>query len=189
MIAESPMQRLLMDLVNLTAYREENDGYGYLCNIVDCFSQYAWSFPVKSKEAREVLECLIKVSNELCPPQILHSDNGGEFVNELIALFASHYGIHIVHGAPHHPNVQGRVERWNQTVERQLGKGMEEKHTRRWLDLLPRIVKAYNITRHEVTNRTPFEVLHGFVPKILYEVPIGPMQVEYSEYNSHKNKN
>jgi hypothetical protein len=72
---------------------------------------------------------------------------------------------------PYHPQSQGRVERFNQTLERQLGKYLTENNDRRWLEILPNIVRTYNITVHEVTNRSSFNVLYGWKASNWYKLP------------------
>ena len=68
-------------------------------------------------------------------------------------------GVKIVNSSPYHLQINGRVERFNQTVEGQLGKLMQELNTRTWIDLLDEVNNAYNNTRHSTTNRPPFEVM------------------------------
>ncbi|CAG8459887.1 5633_t:CDS:1, partial [Dentiscutata heterogama] len=60
------------------------------------------------------------------PPTILQSDNGKEFVaqviKELMALWPS---VKIINGRPRHPQSQGLVERANGILEQKLGKWRE----------------------------------------------------------------
>ncbi len=47
-------------------------------------------------------------------PEILHSDNGTEFLGKCISLIKKYYKtIRIVKGRPYHPQSQGSVERGN----------------------------------------------------------------------------
>ena len=73
-------------------------------------------------------------------------------------------GVKVVHSSPYHPRTNGRVERLNRTVEEQLGKLMQELDTRRWIDLLVDVDKAFNHTRHSTIKRTPFEAMFGRKP-------------------------
>lgn len=54
--------------------------------------------------------------------------------------------VEIVHGRPYHPQSQGKDERFNQTLEIQLGKWMTENKTNRWIDVLNTIVLCDNTT-------------------------------------------
>ena len=39
------------DLVEMQEWSKENKGYRYMLNVVDVFSKYAWSIPMKDKTA------------------------------------------------------------------------------------------------------------------------------------------
>lgn len=137
---------------------------------IDCFSQYVWAFAHHTKEAEEVVISLLTIFNIYTPPSILHSDNGGEFIAEVVDNLCTQCDVKIINGGPYHPQSQGRVERFNQTLQVQLGKTLTERKSKRWVDELPKITRSYNNTVHEVTNRTPFEALHGWKPSTIKPV-------------------
>ena len=43
-----------VDLVDMTLWADYNDGYKYILNIVDIWTRYAWSVPLKTKTDRHV---------------------------------------------------------------------------------------------------------------------------------------
>jgi hypothetical protein len=53
-----------MDLVDMTPWAPQNDGYKRILNIIDVFSRYAWSKPLKSKAAKPVLDAFKAIINE-----------------------------------------------------------------------------------------------------------------------------
>lgn len=53
-ITKLPWERIQIDLVDLRHYSDENDGYCWLLNVVDCFSKYLFSCAFKSKSSVEV---------------------------------------------------------------------------------------------------------------------------------------
>jgi len=60
-------------------------------------------------------------------PNILHSDNGGDFCNQIIKSLCEMWNdIKIVHGKPRHRESQGSVERANQDVENMLATWIEK---------------------------------------------------------------
>ena len=63
------------------------------------------------------------VFSYLGTPRILHSDNGREFVNEIVSDVTKSWPgkVTIVNGRPRHPQSQGLVEQGNSTVEKMLG--------------------------------------------------------------------
>lgn len=68
------------------AYRkdeaDENDGYKWMLNIVDCLTRFAWSVPMKTKHAKVTLAAFKTViENSERKPERMWVDLGGEFIN------------------------------------------------------------------------------------------------------------
>jgi transposase InsO family protein len=82
----------------------------------------AWSISLKEKTAIAVFETLCKHFDYIPPPIEIHSDNGKEFVNELMNKLATMYNITVVTGEAYDPADQGKVERYNQTFTKGLSK-------------------------------------------------------------------
>jgi hypothetical protein len=69
-----------IDILYMVEYGPENQGYKYLLNIVDAFSRFLFSKPLKTKtakEAKEAFSSIIKTTNR--KPIFLFSDYGNEF--------------------------------------------------------------------------------------------------------------
>ena len=65
------------DLLIMTQYSAENDGFKYILNVIDCFSKYAWCLPLKSKGGKEVSEVFGKILSKRRPrriPELFHCD-------------------------------------------------------------------------------------------------------------------
>jgi len=63
------------DLVDMQALAKYNDGVKYLLNVIDVFSKYAWSVPLKDKTGK--FEAIIKSCGR--QPDMLWVDRGSEF--------------------------------------------------------------------------------------------------------------
>ena len=75
--ATYPNSRWQIDLKKMPPVR----GFGYICNIVDCYSRFAFGGPLKGKHAKDVADLLLKFIYLFGSPRILQSDNGKEFTN------------------------------------------------------------------------------------------------------------
>jgi transposase InsO family protein len=94
-------------------------------------------------------------------PKSIQADNGKEFRNSLLNDYHRNLNVTVVHGRPRNPRAQGQVERVNQTIKRRLSKALNGVSEKRWVDLLPTIVRQYNTTIHRATNKSPFMLFHG----------------------------
>ena len=106
------------------------------------------------------------------PPKIFHSDNGREFVNNLICAMFEKWGgdVTFVSGRPSHSQSQGLVERGNRTVEQKIaamkldeGHGENKYPVVSWL---PRIMFSMNCERHEGIKDLPYRVVFDRYPPV-----------------------
>ncbi|KAF9762413.1 Gypsy retrotransposon integrase-like protein 1 [Nosema granulosis] len=51
-IESAIMHRWIADTVDMSHYAASNDGYCWMLNIVDSYSKFAWSFPLKDKSMK-----------------------------------------------------------------------------------------------------------------------------------------
>jgi transposase InsO family protein len=66
-------------------------------DIIDHFTRYLWSYPVKNNNAQNALYCIKNFCMMLGYPKILQSDNGSEYKNKIFS-------------APRHPETSGVIE-------------------------------------------------------------------------------
>ena len=48
-MVSGPNETWSADLIDMREFSKDNKGYNYLLNIIDIFSKYAWSIPLKTK--------------------------------------------------------------------------------------------------------------------------------------------
>ena len=100
-------------------------GWFYLSTILDDFSRYvvAWKMctTMKASDVTETLELALQASgcDQLAVghrPRLL-SDNGASYISADLADWLNDNGMDHVRGAPYHPQTQGKIERWHQTLK------------------------------------------------------------------------
>lgn len=132
--------------IDLIDMRHLPDGeMRWILHCVDHWSKFNFAYAIESKHAVNVAEAL---NCHLFPyfgvPRILHSDNGREFINQVIEdlLQRWHSNIQLVSGRPRHPQSQGLVERAHYTLERKLSAEIHKTQAKNppWSKWLPRIV-------------------------------------------------
>ena len=103
-------------------------GWFYLSTILDDYSRYiiAWKLctNMKADEVTATLTLALEVSGCNCAnvvhkPRLL-SDNGSSYVSGDLAEWLEDQGMGHVRGAPYHPQTQGKIERWHQTLKNRI---------------------------------------------------------------------
>jgi transposase InsO family protein len=99
-------------------------GWFYLSTVLDDFSRYivAWKLctTMKAQNVTDTLAMALAASGcdqarIVHKPRLL-SDNGSSYVSADLAEWLEAQNIEHVHGAPYHPQTQGKIERWHQTA-------------------------------------------------------------------------
>ena len=153
-------------------------GWYYLSTILDDFSRYvvAWKLctTMKTSDVTDTLELALQASG--CDqvavrhkPRLL-SDNGASYVSGELADWLGSQDIDHVRGAPYHPQTQGKIERWHQTLKNRIL--LENYFLPGDLNAsIERFVEHYNHHRyHEsLSNLTPADVYFGRGETILLE--------------------
>lgn len=122
--------------------------FKWILHIIDHWSKFNFAFPLQRKSASDVANALQKwVFPFMGLPSILQSDNGREFVNQLIDSVLSTWPgqVQLVSGRPRHPQSQGLVEQAHYTMERMISAKVVESKSKcpPWSDWLPHIVCKY----------------------------------------------
>ena len=81
-----------IDLVDMSKFAQENDGYHFLITIIDTFSKKAWAFKLKNKSASSIMQ-VMKVFLLTNRPQKIEFDQGTEFYNKQFLNLLKTYGI------------------------------------------------------------------------------------------------
>ena len=91
------------------------------------------------------------------PCDILHSDNGPEFMGAALHI-QQRTGIRIIKGAPRHPQSQGSVEQANGVVKQRIAAWKATTGLENWDIALIEIAIQINHTVSEGHNAIPYEV-------------------------------
>ena len=103
-------------------------GWYYLSTILDDYSRYiiAWKLctTMRADDVTETLE-LALVASGCGSAKVVHkprllSDNGSSYISSDLAEWLKDRGIAHVRGALCHPQTQGKIERWHQTLKNRI---------------------------------------------------------------------
>lgn len=152
------------DLVEMIPYARENNNYKYILIVINCFSKFVWAFPLKNKSAPEIKEAMEKVFLKQTPVN-LHSDRGKEFFNSTFEKLVKKYNVN--HYSTFSDKKASIVERVNRTLKNIMWKEFNLQGTYKWVNILPKIIKKYNNTKHRTIKMKPSEVKQEHERKLL----------------------
>jgi putative transposase len=153
-------------------------GWYYLSTILDDYSRYvvAWRLcaTMKAADVTATLEDALAASGcdaatVIHKPRLL-SDNGSSYISGDLADWLGDHGMDHVRGAPNHPQTQGKIERWHQTLKNRIL--LENYYLPGALEqAVGAFIDHYNHARcHEsIGNVTPADAYYGRAPAILEE--------------------
>ena len=144
------------DLIEMQEFSNKNDGFRYMLNIIDVLSKYAWSIPLKNKKAETVLEGIKNVIQESGrSPEKIYVDQGGEFYNKIMDQWLKNNNI--IRYSTYGEHKSCIVERFNRTLKTNMWKRFTSDNTRRWIDMLPELMKNYNNKVHTSIKMKPID--------------------------------
>jgi putative transposase len=163
---------------DFTYFKITGWGWYYLSTVLDDFSRYviAWKLctTMKAEDVTGTLELALTASG--CDqvhvqhkPRLL-SDNGSSYISQELAEWLDEQRMSHVRGAPYHPQTQGKIERWHQTLKNRIL--LENYYLPGDLETqIAAFIDHYNHRRyHEsLQNLTPADIYFGRGQAILRE--------------------
>jgi len=169
------------DLVDMQAFKKDNQNFGYIITCIDVFSKRAQALPVKTKTAANMLKAF-RILFKHKHPRYLQTDAGLEFFNSTLKPYF--VSKNIVHYHTYSETKASVIERFNRTLKTKMFRFFTHKGNHRWLKALPDLITSYNDSYHRVISMRPndvrkedesdlFEKLYGNSPKSKYKFKIG----------------
>lgn len=158
---------------DFTYFKIVHWGWYYLSTVLDDYSRYivAWDLckNMGQQDARQTVDKALTITglSENQRPKLL-SDNGPCYIANDLKEYFKKIGVHHIHGAPMHPQTQGKIERYHRSM-----KNVVKLHHYYSPDELRKAIAQwvhhYNNNRyHEsLNNTTPADVYFGRDKRIL----------------------
>ena len=92
--------------------------------VVLSLNSFAALMTMKAEDVTDTLELALKASGcdqatVIHKPRLL-SDNGSSYISGDLAKWLDDRSMEHVRGAPYHPQTQGKIERWHQTLKNRI---------------------------------------------------------------------
>lgn len=142
------------DLIDMSPLKKYNDDYKYVLVVIDVFSKVAFSACLKTKKSTDMIQAFESLLPKIGHFQKLQTDMGREFFNEPFQAWLKQHNIELFH--THNFDTKATIaERFIRTLKEKLWRYFTYTNTRRYLEVLPSLVNAYNNTYHRSIKRAP----------------------------------
>jgi hypothetical protein len=161
--APDPGIEIMIDLLDMTKFAKKNKGNNWILIASDVFSKKAYAEPVKSKEPKNVLIALKSVLAKTGNPEVISSDQGGEFKGVVGEYLADHKITHRTAPVGDHKRL-GVIDNFSKRLKNTLYKSFTSTGETEWMGSLQKFMAGY--------NKTPNMNLCGDTPNEAEERPI-----------------
>lgn len=146
-----------MDLVDMKAYKNENNNVTFILTIIDVFSKYAWGRMLPDKKAETVLKAIISViKTSKRKPKKIHTDEGTEFFNKNIKNYLVKENIKLYN--THSFLKASIVERFNRTLKEKMWRYFTSIKSKKYYDKFDEFFVSYNSSYHKSIKMSPDKV-------------------------------
>ncbi|CBY08178.1 unnamed protein product [Oikopleura dioica] len=147
----------MADLIDYQKDSYHNKGFNWVLLIIDCFTKFVWTVPLKKKDGPKCANGLNDIFQEFTEwPNSLITDEGKEFYNKDVRKILERYGIH-------HYSIKTKMkasiaERAIRTLKSKIHKCLVKNNSKSWIEFLQKITAGYNGTYHSSIKMEPKSV-------------------------------
>jgi transposase InsO family protein len=142
------------DLMDFQKLSKHNKNFKYLLNVIDTFSKFAYSIPLKTKSSQEITAAFEKLFLGM-KPRKLWTDQGTEFTNNQFKKFLADNNIELYH--VYNEGKAVIAERFNRTLGEMIAKHLTSNDTKNYVNVLQKLIDEYNNKYHTSIKMSPVE--------------------------------
>nr|XP_040019042.1 uncharacterized protein LOC120809370 isoform X2 [Gasterosteus aculeatus aculeatus] len=153
-----PFERVLVDCVG--PLPRAKSGCQYLLTIMCVATRFPEAIPLRNITAKTVTKALTKFFTTFGLPKTVQTDQGSNFMSRVFRTSLKALGVAHVVASAYHPESQGALERWHQTLKSALRKYCTETG-KEWDDGVPLVLFAVREARQDSLGFSPAELVFG----------------------------
>ncbi len=157
-VMQEPFSRVILDCVG--PLPRTTSGHVYLLTLMCASTRYPEAVPLRSLKAKAVVKALIMFFSTFGFPQVIQTDQGTNFMSRLFKQVLSQLNIKHVTSSAYHPESQGVLERFHQTLKAMFSKYCAESG-KGWDEGLPLLLFAVRETVQESLGFSPADLVFG----------------------------
>lgn len=167
-----------IDLLEVQPYASSNKGFRYILVVIDCYSKYLWTRPLKNKTGKEVTKAMRSViSQAKYIVKHINSDHGSEMYNQYFKKLMKKYNIN--HYSTFTTKKAAIVERVIRTLKNLMYKEFSINGNHKWLHILQSLTEKYNNTKHRTIGMKPAEVKPDTILNIFNYPITAPKKIKF----------
>lgn len=155
-VVDTPFERIGVDIVG--PVERSQKGNRFILVVCDYATRYPEAYPLRDVTAKQIAAALLNFFSHVGIPKEVLTDQGPNFMSRTLKQVYQLLGIKRVRTTPYHPQTDGLVERFNQTLKGMLKKFVSE-NGKDWDKWLPYLLFAYREVPQASTGFSPFELL------------------------------
>ena len=149
-------------------------GSMYLFTVMCQTTRYPAAYPLRNITTKSIMKALTQLFSVFGIPKVIQSDQGTNFTSGLFAKMLKKLGITHVKSTAYHPESQGAIERFHQTLKSLLHSYGTEL-SRDWEEVMPWLLLAAREVTQESTGVSPNDLVFGHTVR-------GPLSVLYDDW-------
>lgn len=153
-----PFEHVIIDCVG--PLPKTKTGNQFLLTIMCIATRYPEALPLRNITAKTIVKALTKFFTTFGFPKVLQSDQGTNFVSKLFTQAMHSLGVSTRTSSPYHPERQGVLERFHQTLKRMLKKYCFDTGND-WDEGVPFVLFGVRETVQESLRFSPAELVFG----------------------------
>jgi len=118
-------------------------GCRFLVTIIDLASHFPLAYPVREHTAAELAKCLINAFSLFGFPCEILSDQGTEFLSEIMKMFLRECNVKHIKASVYHSQTNGSLERFHWCLKNMLKAILHDNANASWEEVLPLVLFAY----------------------------------------------
>lgn len=170
-----PFERILIDCVG--PLPRTKSGNTYLLTLMCASTRFPEAIPLRSLKAPTIVKAIVKFCTTFGMPKFIQSDQGTNFMSRVFAKVMKQLNIKHQVSSAYHPQSQGAIERFHQTLKSMLRTFCVERE-KEWDEEIPLLLFAVRNTTQASLGFSPSELIFGHTVrgplKILQEQILSP---------------
>jgi transposase InsO family protein len=159
-----PMEHVALDVGSFNT--TSNKGNHYFLVIVDLATRFIWVKPIPNESAMTLAKAFIEFAGIFDFPNIVQSDNGTGFVNEMLEKVCSLAEIDKRRIASVNPRANGSAEKSVDIVKKTLLKSLPDGNLTTWDEYMPLVQLNINSRIASRHRQSPLQLLFARGPRL-----------------------